>query len=196
MTGRRWVVAFAAVALLSVVLLGAKITPLWQSPPGPVTFQGPLSWLADNKDDLGTSATAGRPRDFFLARDAHVTGFTHLQGTLSYGAHVVVIRSNGVGGVGNVEVLNGLRSLYLVECLDGDGCTIQLGETSVSVGTLTRIVNISTSGSANHNLTLSDAASLHLAGAMTLTADDVISLIYVVNRSGDGNWLEISRSTN
>ena len=46
------------------------------------------------------------------------------------------------------------------------------------------------------NLTLSDAAPLHLAGAMTLTADDVLTLLYVRNRSGDGNWVELGRSTN
>lgn len=194
MKGRSWLVLLLILAAFG--LLGGKITPLWQSPPGPVTFQGPLSWLTDNKDDLGTSATTGRPRDLFLARNAHVTGFTHVQGALSYGAHIVVIRSNGVGGVANAETLSGLRSLYGVECLDGDGCTVTLAETSVSVGTLVRIVNISTSGSANHNLTLSDAAPLHLAGALTLAANGTVTLMYVINRSGDGNFYELSRSAN
>lgn len=194
MTPRRWLAVL--LVLLGLGLLGGRIQPLWQSPPGPVTFQGPLSWLRDNTDDLGTSATTGRPRDLFVARDAHVTGFLHVQGAWAYGAHMVVVRSNGVGGVANAETLSGLRSLYLVECLDNDGCTLTLGETGVAVGTLVRIVNVSTSGSANHNLTLSDAAPLHLAGAMTLTADDVLTLLYVRNRSGDGNWVELGRSTN
>ena len=194
MRGRSWLVLLLVFAALG--LLGGKITPLWQSPPGPITFQGPLSWLTDNKDDLGTSATTGRPRDLFVARNVHVTGFTHVQGTLTYGAHVVVIRSNGVGGVANAETLNGLRPIFLVECLDGDGCTVTLGETGVAVGTLVRIVNISTSGAAGHNLTLSDAAPLHLAGALTLSADDAVTLLYVINRSGDGNFVELSRSAN
>ena len=194
MKGRAWLVVLLVLAALG--LLGGKITPLWQSPPGPITFQGPLSWLTDNKDDLGTSATTGRPRDLFLARNAHVTGFLHAQGGFTVGAHVVVIRSNGVGGSANSEILSGLHPLYLAECLDGDGCTIQLAETSVAVGTFLRIVNISTSGSANHNLTLSDAAPLHLAGALTLAANGTVTLMYVINRSGDGNFYELSRSAN
>lgn len=195
MPSRRLLVLIALIGL-GLALVGGKITPLWQSPPGPVTLQGPLSWLTDNTNDFGTSATAGRPRDLFLARNAHITGFLHVQGGFTVGAHVVVIRSNGVGGSGNVEILSGLHPLYLVECLDGDGCTVQLAETSVTVGTFLRIVNISTSGSANHNLTLSDAAPLHLAGALTLAANGTVTLMYVVNRSGDGNWFELSRSAN
>lgn len=163
---------------------------------GGLTLNASMTFQTDNASDLGTSATAGRPRDLFVARDAHITGFFHIQGALTYGAHMVVIASNGVGALGNVEILSGLRSLYLVECLDGDGCTVQLGETNISVGQLIRIVNISTSGSANHNLTLSDAAPLHLAGALTLAANGAVTLIYGVNRSGDGNFYELSRSAN
>lgn len=167
---------------------------------GTVAFQTGLtatsiSFSTDNAFNLGTSATAGRMRDLFVARNAHVAGFLHIQAAPAWGAHVVVVASNGVGGVANAETLAGLHPVYLVECLDGDGCTITVAE-NASVGTLVRIVNISTSGAAAHNLTLSDAAPLHLAGALTLTADDAVTLLYVINRSGDGNWIELGRSAN
>lgn len=161
-----------------------------------ISLDGLLSWLRDNVSDLGTSATANRLRDAFIARDLHVAGYLHVQSALAYGAHIVTIASNGVSGTANAETLAGNRSVYLVECLDGDGCTVTLGETSIAVGTITRIVNISTSGSANHNLTLSDAAPLHLAGALTLAANGVVTLIYVCNRSADCNWYEGARSAN
>lgn len=159
-------------------------------------LQGSIVFARDNVGDIGGTTSTNRLRDLFVARDAHVTGYLHLQGTLSYGAHTVTIASNGVSGTANGETLSGLRALYLVDCLDGDGCTVTLAETGITVGTLVRIVNISTSGSANHNLTLSDAAPLHLAGALTLTAADTVTLIYVVNRNGDGNWYELGRSAN
>lgn len=149
----------------------------------------------DNAFNLGTSVSAGRPRDLFVARDAHVAGYLHVQGAFTTGAHVVTVASDGVGGQANAETLSGLRSLYLLECLDGDGCTVTLGS-SATVGTVIRLINVSTSGSANHNLTLSDAAPLHLAGALTLSADDAVTFVYVVNRSGAGNWVELSRSAN
>ena len=157
---------------------------------------GGVEFDTDNAGDIGQSATARRPRDLFVARNAHVTGYLHLQAALSYGAHMVTIASNGAGGVANSETLSGLRSLYGIECLDGDGCTIALGTAGIAAGTIVRLVNISTSGSANHNLTLSDAAPLHLAGALTLSADDLVTLIYMVNRSGAGAWYEAGRSAN
>lgn len=233
---RRGLVGLFLLALAAVGLLGARVTPSWQFPPGPILFRdgtagapsvsaagdpdtgwywpaanqlsattggvervrlhsGGLMAAADNTYDAGT-LSGSRFRDLFLARDLHVQGFVHVQGALAYGAHTVVIASNGVGGSANGETLNGLRSLYLLDCLDGDGCTVTLGETGVAPGSLVRLVNISTSGSANHNLTLSDAAPLHLAGALTLTADDAVTLLFVRNRSGDTNWLELGRSAN
>jgi len=161
-----------------------------------VTFQGPLSWLRDNTDNLGTSATAGRPRDLFVARDLHVTGFFHVQGTLVAGVHIVTIASNGVGGVANSETLSGLRPIYGLDCLDGDGCSISLATSDIAAGTFVRLVNLSTSGSANHNITLSDTAPLHLAGGLTLTADDTATFLFMRNRSGAGAWYEIGRSAN
>ena len=130
------------------------------------------------------------------AGSLHVLGFLHVQAALAYGAHVVTIASNGVSGTANGETLSGLRSVYLVECLDGDGCTVTVAESGVAAGAVVKIFNISTSGSANHNLTMSDAAPLHLAGALTLAASQSVTLMYVVNRSGDGNFYESSRSAN
>ena len=163
---------------------------------GAISLDGGQSWLRDNVSDFGTSTSTGRARDAFFSRDLHVAGYAHIQSVLAYGAHVVTIASNGVSGTANAETLSGLRPLYLVECLDGDGCSVTIGEASVAVGSVVRIVNVSTSGSANHNLTLSDAAPLHLAGALTLAASQSVVLIYGVNRSGDGNFYEMSRSAN
>ena len=156
---------------------------------------GSLGAVTDNASDFGASG-ASRPRDVFVARNFHVAGFVHIQSALAYSAHVVTIASNGVSGTANGETLSGLRSVYLVECLDGDGCTVTVAETGVAAGAVVQIFNISTSGSANHNLTMSDAAPLHLAGALTLAASQSVTLIYVVNRSGDGNFYESSRSAN
>lgn len=150
-----------------------------------------LLFTADNTRDVGRSG-ALRPRDTFVARNLHVTGWIHAQAALAYGAHVVTIASNGGAGA-NDETLAGDRSLYLVDCNDADTCTVTLTESSILIGSLTRIVNISTSGV---NITMADSGAHHLAGALTLTPDDVVTLIYVVNRSGAGNWVEISRSAN
>ena len=181
-----------------ILLLGAtyRYTPNLISGLLVIFRGGGVEFDTDNAGDIGQAATARRPRDLFVARNAHVTGYLHLQAALSYGAHMVTIASNGAGGVANAETLSGLRSVYGLECLDGDGCTVSLGTTGITAGTMVRFVNLSTSGSANHNLTLSDAAPLHLGGALTLSADDTVTLIYMVNRSGAGAWYELGRSAN
>mgnify|MGYP001611280861 CR=1 FL=1 len=118
--------------------------------------------------------------------------YTHVATAFSLAAHIVNVLNNGQGGVANSETLAGTRSLYFVNCQDPDNCAILLAEAGVPVGQLVRIV-----ATDNHaSLTFADSGSLHLAGAFTAAFTQTISLIYVRDRNGAGNFYEISRSAN
>jgi hypothetical protein len=128
----------------------------------------------------------------------HTSGSVHAQTGFSLGGHVVAVANNAVALSANVEVLTGGRSLYLIDCNDPDGCTIQFGTTAVSAavlpGAVTILISITTSA---NTLSVSDLASVqHVAGAFTMGESDNITLILTGNRSGATIWREISRSDN
>ena len=137
--------------------------------------------------------TNGAAGDGSLHR-LHVTGAAHVQTSFGTGAHVVAVADNGVAAVENAEVLTGTRSLYFVDCLDANGCTLHLATAGMEPGTQVRIVSISANGSL---LVPSVTDVQHVAGsAFTLGANDVISFLVVRNRSGATFYVETSRSNN
>ena len=136
---------------------------------------------------LGTS-----PSDSYVR--AHFAAAVHAQTSFAVGAHVVTVANNTVGASANTEILSGYRSLYLVDCNDPDGCTMQLGTAGIEAGAITRIISITTSA---NTLTAASIASVqHVATSFTMGTNDVISLQFVRNRSGAGIWVENSRSNN
>ena len=126
-----------------------------------------------------------------VSQNLHVAGHLHVQTSLNLGAHVVTVALNGVAAE-NVEILQGQRSLYLIDCNDTDGCTLHLGTTGITPGSMTTIVNIGVNG-----LRLFDVATtniMHINGALFLmTTNHTISFTYVRNRSGAAFWTEIAR---
>ena len=136
---------------------------------------------------LGTS-----PSDSYVR--AHFAAALHAETSFAVGAHVVTVANNTVGASANTEILSGYRSLYLVDCNDPDGCTMQLGTAGIEAGAITRIISITTSA---NTLTAASVASVqHVASSFTMGTNDVISLQFVRNRSGAGIWLETGRSNN
>jgi hypothetical protein len=181
----------AAGSLVNAVQLGST---------GQVVFTS-ASGAGSGAIDLGVSrsgpsiaevnnGTAGTRGDL-IVRNLHASGYLHAQTGFAYGAHVVTIANNTVGAQANGETLSGARSLYLISCNDPDGCALTLGESGIDPGTIVTIVNIDA-----NDATMGDAAPHHLAGALTLTSNDAVRLLFLRNRSGDTNWYELTRSTN
>ena len=136
---------------------------------------------------LGTS-----PSDSYVR--AHFAAAVHAETSFAVGAHVVTVANNTVGASANTEILSGYRSLYLVDCNDPDGCTMQLGTAGIEAGAITRIISITTSA---NTLTAASVASVqHVATSFTMGTNDVISLQFSRNRSGAAIWIETSRSNN
>lgn len=136
---------------------------------------------------LGTS-----PND--AAVRAHFAAIVHAETSFAVGAHVVTISNDGVNNQANAETLSGLRSLYLIDCNDPHGCTIELGTAGVEAGAITRLISISTNANALH--VASTASVKHVASSFAMGTNDVLSFQFSRNRSGAGIWLETGRSNN
>ena len=127
-----------------------------------------------------------------VSQGFHVIGGFHAQTSVAIGTHVVAVANNTVGASANVELLAGTRSLYLVDCNDPDGCTIQLGTANVVPGAQTDIVNISSNA---NTLSMADvAADQHVTASFTMNTNDTISLRFITNRSGASIWVERYRA--
>lgn len=166
---------------------------------------------SDNSGDIGASGTRWRtgyigtslvigavPSGFDGGVRLHVAGMLHVSTSWAMAPHIVSVANNASGGVANIEILSGLRSLYFVDCDDLDGCTIQFGTTVVNAqvmpGAMTQVFSIATSGYA---VNLADVAGVQHVGATTaLGINDNATLTMVKNRSGASIWVETAVSNN
>lgn len=129
-----------------------------------------------------------------VTQSFHVAGTLHVESAFALGAHVVAVGDNGVADVENAEVLTGNRSLYLVDCLDANGCTLHLAVANYTPGTITQIVSISANGTLLVPATVTNVS--HAASAFSMGVNDSISFRFVRNRSGASYFIESSRSNN
>jgi len=114
-------------------------------------------------------------------------GATAVKNVLSTGSTAVTIADSGDGSAATSTLTTPASSLYLYTCSDTDGCTLTLGETSVTTGMRLTIVNVSANA-----VTVADTSGVsETAGSMALGQWDSISYVYVTDR-----WVETSRSNN
>lgn len=144
------------------------------------------------------SATA-RPLQIFAGVNGidstgpvHVAAAFHAQTSFALGTHMVTVANDANAGTANAEVLSGLRSLYLIDCNDPQGCALQLGTSSIVPGATTRIFNIST----NSNVaTIATVANVqHVFSLFTMATNHSIAFMFVGNRSGASAWVETNRN--
>ena len=154
------------------------------------------NWYRGGAGIMSVGRGTGAPRGDLLAHHGHYTGALHAGETMVLGAHVVTIASNGTG-VENAEILTGARSLYLVDCLDADGCTLHVGNVGLTVGQAVQIISISANATILVPSVTAGANRQHIAGAaFSMGVNDALTLRHVANRSGDQFLLETSRSNN
>jgi hypothetical protein len=158
------------------------------------TVSSNLLAAPDNTYDLGQSGTT-RFRDAFLARNLHVTGYSHLGGIVTFGVHSVTIADNGTGN-GNAEIMPGhVAATLRVECLDTQGCMLRFAEDGVSSGAIIRFVNVGAT-----SLFVLDHATAgtrqHVATTFTAAKNQTMQLIFLPDTSGIPSWYELSRSAN
>lgn len=94
---------------------------------------------------------------------------------------------NGNGGTPATDTLNPTSENVLLTCNDAQGCTITMGETGATSGSIVRIVNMS-ANTAN----FADTAGVsELVGAYAMGQYDSLTLMYATDR-----WVELARSNN
>jgi len=157
-----------------------------------------IAWLVQGVANQSADLQQWRTSADAILGHVSAAGALHISTSFAMAPHTVAVANNTIGATGNVEILSGLRSLYVIDCNDPDGCTIQFGTSTphsgIEAGAMTRVVSISTSGYA---LTMQDVASVqHTAAAMTMGINDSMSLQSVKNRSGAIIWVETGRSDN
>lgn len=174
---------------------------------GVPTFGG-ITPSADAAVNLGTSALRwvaghfssavwiGAPAIDGAAR-LHVAGMLHVSTSWAMAPHRVSIAA-GTEAASNIEILSGLRSLYLVDCNDSDGCRVQFGTTVANAqlvpGAITRVASITTNANILH---FADVAAVqHVGTAITAGTDDVVSFVYSENASGARIWLRTGTADN
>ena len=132
-----------------------------------------------------------------VSQNLHVLGALHVQAGFVQGVHVVTVAAEGTVAA-NIEILTGDRAVYLIDCNDGNGCTMQLGTTApattVATGAMTEIINSTPSAT---TLTVQDVTNVqHTAAAFTMGTGDVITFRLVTNRNNVRIWVERGRSDN
>ena len=174
--------------LVGGVLLGATLTKSLTFLPGPLTILGAITQSGGSVSLSGALSQSGGN---VTLESLHLAAGLHIGQALAYSSHVVTIRDNGAGGVGNSETVAGNRSLYLITCRDPDACALTIALTNSSPGHALRIVSME-----HQNVTLADSGNQHLSAAWTGTPADTLSLVKVCNPSNDCKWYETSRGTN
>lgn len=146
---------------------------------------------------VGVGGSACGTTGSLIATHGHFLGSMHAVESMVLGAHVVTIANNGVASVENAEILTGARSLYFVDCLDANGCTLHVGNSGLTVGQTVRIVSISANASLLIPSVTTGANLQHVAGAtFSMGVNDVLSLQMIRNRSGASYLVETGRSNN
>jgi hypothetical protein len=127
-----------------------------------------------------------------------VGGNAVIGGVLGLGKQTLTIADNGNGSVA-VATLTPTSSYVEINCLDVNGCNVNMGTAGVAEGTVVVILNDGTNG---HGVTIQDGAS-HGTNLSTdwLTLfpagqSDTLTLLYHTG-GGTGNvWVELARSNN
>lgn len=107
------------------------------------------------------------------------------------GTFVIDVDADTIADSGDANpathTLNSTRSYSELTCNDADGCTVTMGETSISEGQYLTITNVSANA-----CTFADTSGVtEIAGAFSMGQYDTLELVYIGDR-----WVERGRSDN